>query len=710
MQLRSFLKIVALLFVVCLIAIVSFTYAYYSPYVSSKEKLLNYKDRGIVLTDRNDVPFYFINNAKSDKYVPLNDISPYMPKAIIAAEDTNFYHHHGISIRGIIRSVLLNFQTGGFSYGGSTLTQQLVKNALLTPKKSLLRKFQEALLAVDIEGKYTKNQIIEMYMNTIYYGDGAVGIEEASHVYFNREPKDLTLAQAAYLAGMLKFPTLLSPYTGDVTRGERIQREVLDKMVNDGLVSQKEVDKAEGEELTFTKSPDIAENVAPHFSIMVEQKLKQMYGDDVVYDGLKVKTSLDLSMQKYVQEVVKTNVNENLANGVSNGAVVVLDPTNGEILVLVGSKDWYNEKYGRVNMAISPRQPGSSFKPIVYSLAMDEGLIAPASILEDKPTTYVLDPNCQSGPNCKYTPHDYDNRYRGKVTVRRALANSLNIPAVEVMNEVGIDALLARAPDFGITTLKDASYYGRGLSLVLGSAEVSPLEMADAYATFANQGQRPDPVMILEVKDKFGSIKYQYSPELRTVISPQSAYLISSILSDNKARQEEFGNILTTPFPAAVKTGTTENYRDAWTIGYTPHLVTAVWVGNNDATPIHNLSGSLAAGPIWKEVMEEFVPKSFDGFSMPDGIVEAKYCDTSSSGSARMDYFIAGTQPLSDCIHFPQGRNGRMASNNSRERSSFESDLDNFPDDNDNNTTPTPTPIPITPTPTLTPTPTPTAQ
>lgn len=702
MQLRAFVKILCLLIVVAILAVVSFTYAYYGSYVSSKDKLLNYKDRGIVLTDRNDVPFYFINNAKSDKYVPLNEISPYMPKALIAAEDSNFYHHGGISVRGILRSMLLNIQTGSFSYGGSTLTQQLVKNALLTPKKSLLRKFQEAILAIDIEGKYTKDQIIEMYMNTIYYGDGAVGIDEASHIYFAEDPKDLTLAQAAYLAGMLKFPSLISPYTGDVTRGERIQKEVITKMADDGLITKDEADKAKEKKLAFIKSADIAENIAPHFSLMVEQKLKEMYGDDVVYDGLKVKTSLDLSMQKYVQNIVKNNVNANLVNGVSNGAVVVMDPANGEILVLVGSKDWYNEKYGRVNMAISPRQPGSSFKPIVYSLAMDEGIISPASVLEDKPTTYILDPNCHSGPNCKYTPRDYDNRYRGKVTVRRALANSLNIPAVEVMSKVGIDTLLSRAPDFGITTLKDASYYGRGLSLVLGSAEISPLQMADAYATFANGGQRPDHVTILEVKDKFGNVKYKYSPVVHDVITPQSAYLISSILSDNKARQEEFGNLLTTPFPAAVKTGTTENYRDAWTIGYTPHLVTAVWVGNNDATPIYNLPGSLAAGPIWKDVMEKFVPSTFTGFSMPDGVVEAKYCDRTSSGSARTDYFVDGTQSLGDCVNL-KNSSGRVArSNSSRHDSKPGSDNSQAVDDE---ISPTLTPNPTSTSPSITPTP-----
>ncbi len=647
---RSLLKILILIGIACFLGFIIFVYAYFEPYISSQSKLLNYKNQGITLTDRNDVPFFYLHNAQKDEYIPLSDISPYLGQAIISTEDKNFYHHFGISPEGIVRSILLNIRDRSFSYGGSTLTQQLVKNTLLSPQKSLIRKAEEAVLAIDLDARYSKNKILEMYINTIYYGDGAIGIKEASSLYFGKEPKDLNLQQAAYLAGMLKYPSLFSPYTGDVTKGMRVQKTVLQNMVKTGMITNEMAARAQNAPLEFKRGNENADTIAPHFALMVEDKLKEMYGSDVVYEGLKVKTSLDLNWQKYAQDVLTTGVDANANNGVTNGSVVAVNPSNGDILVLVGSKDWNNDKYGRVNMATSPRQPGSSFKPIVYSLALDSHLITPASVLKDLPKKYILSENCQkrNESECTYSPHDFDNRYRGPVTARRALANSLNIPAVEVMDKVGADTLLLKSPEFGITTLKDPSYYGRGLSLVLGSAEIPAVQMANAYSVFANEGKRPDPTMILEIRDKFGKLKYKSHTELHEVISPESAYLITSILSDNKARQEEFGNLLSTPFNAAVKTGTTENFRDAWTIGYTPHLVVAVWVGNNNAKPIYNLPGSLAAAPIWKKIIEKLATSSLP-FHRPNNIVQATYCDSTSSGSAKIDYFINGTQPPDKC-------------------------------------------------------------
>lgn len=629
-----------------------YTYLYYDPYIQTKEKLLNFKDQGIILSDRNNTPFYFINNAVSDEYVSLKDVSPYLPKAIIAAEDRTFYSHNGISLRGMLRSVILNVKAGGFAYGGSTITQQLVKNTLLSPKKSLIRKGQEAILAFNIESKYSKDEILEMYMNSVYFGEGAIGIKDAANIYFSKNPKDLTAGEAAYLAGMLKFPSLISPYSGDKALGVSIKNEVLGKMAESGQITHDEAEASRNTEIVFRRGNDGSTNEAPHFALMVVDKLKELYGSDVVYEGLKVKTSLDLELQQFAQNVVKERVTQNRMNGVSNGAVVAMDPTTGEVLALVGSADWFDERSGKVNMATTPRQPGSSFKPLVYSLAMDNGIITPATVLQDKPKTFVLDSGCRQRDNeCTYKPLNYDKKFRGPVTVRRSLANSLNVPSVEIMNRLGIDTLLMKAPAFGISTLKDATYYGKGLSLALGSAEVSPLEMTAAYSTFANNGNRPEPLMILEIKDKFGKIKYQGKPSSQNVISEETAYLINSILSDNNTRSETFGSLLTTPFPAAVKTGTTENYRDAWTIGYTPGLVVSVWVGNNDAKPIYNLPGSLAAAPIWKAIIGEYASRRpYLVFEKPSGIIAARYCDSSASGSSRLEYFRNGTQPRRDCI------------------------------------------------------------
>jgi 1A family penicillin-binding protein len=646
-------KIIGLFLLAGIIGVVSFTLIYYSPYIKSKDKLLNYQDKGIVLTDRNGASFYTINKANNGEYVDLSDISPNMKKAVVAVEDRDFYHNGGISIKGIVRSVLMDFKEGKLAYGGSTITQQLVKNTLLSSQKTFARKIKEAILAINVDANFSKDEILEMYLNTVYYGDGAVGISEASKTYFNKSPKDLSLAQSAYLAGILKSPNSFLPSKATDKKISEVKNDVLEKMYEDNLISLQEKEKGEGTELSFDLNPQNPVNEAPDFALMVEKKLKEMYGPDVIYQGLTVKTTLNLSWQEYVQNAIKKGVERVSYGNVSNGAAVVMNPTNGQILALVGSKDWSNPDFGKINMAITPRQPGSSFKPIVYSLAMDEDLITPATVLSDEPTTFKLSSDCDTSSPCVYKPLDFDKHFRGKVTVRRALANSLNIPSVEVMQKLGVDTLVARASDFGITTFKDAKYYGKGLSLVLGSQEVPPVEMADAYATFANGGKRPDPVMILNVKDKFGKTIYESSPQFTQVITPGTAYLITSILSDNYTRSEEFGSLLSTPFPAAVKTGTSENIRDAWTIGYTPNLLAAVWVGNDNGDYMYGLTGSLAAAPIWKDIMQKFVLESpYQDFSKPEGVVRATYCDKTSSNSAKMDFFLQGTQPQNiSCIN-----------------------------------------------------------
>lgn len=660
MQLKSLFGIILLFFLFFIISLTTFTYIKYVPFVNNKDSLINYKDKGITLYDRHGDPFYYLNNSQRDEYVKLGDISSNLQNAIIATEDKNFYHHHGISLTSIARSVLLNLEARSFAYGGSTITQQLIKNTLLSSHKSIARKLQEALLAMYIETRFSKKQILEMYLNTVYYGDGSVGIAQASKIYFNKKPSELTLAESSYLAGILKSPALFNISEDDKNVQKTIQKEVLDRMVKSGYVSNSDANKVLNENIQFkhlTGSPNI---IAPHFALYVESQLKDLFGKDVVYDGLKVKTTLDLQWQKFAEAVVKDDVDKNIPNGVTNGAVVVMDPQTGEILVYVGSKDWFNEQYGKVDMAQSPRQPGSSFKPIVYSIALDQGLITPSTMLVDMPQTFVINANCHA-PDCVYKPNDFDGKFRGPVTVRRALANSLNIPSVEVMQKVGLDNLLARAPEYGVTSLKDSTYYGSGLSLVLGSAEIPLVEMTNAYTTFANNGQRSDPISILEVRDKFGKLLYTGNPQTHQVIDSGAAYLISSILSDSFTRSEEFGTLLNTPFPAAVKTGTTENFRDAWTLGYTPNLVIGVWTGNNDASPIHNLTGSLAAAPIWKTLMEKYYAElPFKTFKKPDEVVAMNYCTPNATNSAAIEYFIKGTEPAGNCVA-PQKRTSVVA-------------------------------------------------
>lgn len=639
-------KIIFFTVILVVVVVLSFgaqTYAKYDPYIKDENKLLNLHDKGVVLTDRNGVPFYLVNNASLGEYITLDEIPPSLQHAIIVAEDKNFYKHSGVSVSGIARSFFLDMKDKGFSYGGSTLTQQLVKNTLLTPRKSIVRKIQEALLAVDVESNYSKNKILEMYINSVYYGEGALGINRASKVYFNKKPQDLTLAQSAYLAGVLKYPSLLSPFTGDRDLGKKSQEDILKRMKDEGYISSADYEEAKNEDLAFNKG-DVFVNEAPNFALMVLDKLKEKYGDDVVYEGLTVRTTLDLALQRKASAILGSKIAQSRYYGVSNGASVTIDPHTGDVLALVGTANWNNSNFGKINMAISPRQPGSSFKPIVYSIAMDDGLITPSTVLKDVPTTFTLGTDCGSYSSCHYTPHDYDNKYRGSVTVRQALANSLNIPSVEVMERVGIDQLLERAPSFGITSLKDDGRYGKGLSLVLGSAEVSPLEMASAYTTFANNGNRPNTNIILSIKDKFGKQIYSRSVEFTPVISEETAFFISSILSDEKTREMEFGNLLQTPFNAAVKTGTSENFRDVWTIGYTPDLVTAIWVGNSDGTPNNGEPGVMTAAPIWKAIMGDFVEMTGSrNFKIPGSIVAVAYCD--ASGSAKFEYFIRGTEP-----------------------------------------------------------------
>ncbi|HRN96716.1 MAG TPA: transglycosylase domain-containing protein, partial [Candidatus Levybacteria bacterium] len=573
------------------------------------------------------------------------------------------------------------------SQGGSTISQQLVKNTLLTQDKNFLRKYQELFLAIEIDRRYSKEDILEMYLNTSYFGEGAFGIQDAARTYFSKDAKDLTLAESALMAAILPAPSALSPITGNQERAFMRQKLVLQLMQDQGYITEEERLAAEKEEITFNPSTEALNVAAPHFALMVKDELIKEYGEQkVAGSGFVVKTTLDLEGQEYAQEVVENQVTRLARNKVTNGAAVVMDPKTGEILALVGSHDWADETNGKINMAVRARQPGSSFKPIIYAKALEDKLITPATVIEDKEISFP------GG----YKPKNYDNKFRGDVLVRYALANSLNIPAVLVMEKVGISDGVDYAQSLGITTLTQKNRYG--LSLVLGAAEVPLTQMTSAYAVFANEGEKVQPTTILSIKDKKGKVVFEHKIESKRVMPRTIAFQISSILSDNKSRSDTFGGSLTLSRPAAVKTGTTENYRDALTIGYTPQIVVGAWVGNNDNTEMDNIAGSLGAAPIWRQLMDYFHRgKPVVQFRQPDGIVRMSVCAENglrsevATSSAYPEFFLPGTTPKESCNEPTPTPNEEPT-----------------PEEENNEPEPTNTPVPTTPPqqPTSTPIPT----
>ncbi len=634
------------------------TNLYFRGVIEDKSSLVNNKSTGILLLDNKGDPFFSFYNGKRRKYIPLKDMSQHVERAVIVSEDREFYQHQGISIRGIIRAMGLDFQDKSLAYGGSTITQQLVKNVLLTPEKSLIRKYQEAVLASQIESRYTKEEIIEMYLNSIYFGEGSFGIEDASQTYFGKNAKNLTIAESSFLVSVIPSPSRLSPYNGDREQAVRMQKIILSSMRSENVISENEYNEALNTKLNFENNNEDANNIAPHFALMVRDELFKKYGEEnIVRSGFTVRTTLDNVFQEYAEVVVKNQVERLSANQVSNGAAVVMDPGTGEIKSLVGSADWVNDKNGKINMAIRPRQPGSAFKPLVYAIAFEDRLLTPATILRDEPIS-ITDPNC---PTCTYKPVNYDGKFRGRVLARRALANSLNVPAVEVMQKVGVERTLIKAKELEIDTLNHpASNYG--LSLVLGAGEVPLIKMVQAYSSFANKGQENKIKLYTEIRDRTGRIIFKSNNEQKRVWPENVAFLISSILSDNNARAEVFGNALNVSRVAAVKTGTTDSYKDAWTIGYTPDLVVGVWVGNNDNTPMDKIAGSLGAAPIWADLIQKFsegIPSR--DFEKPTDIIQITVCRSNglraknaSPSATYTEYFIPGTELSKECTEDPK--------------------------------------------------------
>lgn len=616
------------------------TYLYYMNDISNQERLMNRNNTGIVFTDKDGQEFYTIGRAAHRKLVPLAEISKSTKDAVIAAEDKDFYSHEGFSITGIARAVL----TGGGAGGGSTLTQQLAKNTLLTDRQTFLRKYQELFIAVAIEQQYTKDQILEMYLNSVFYGENSFGIEDAAKTYFGKAPKDLNLAESSMLIGVLPAPSAYSPISGNPEYAKERQTTVLTRMVNNGYITEAEKQAALALPLAYVTQQDSV-GPAPHFAQMVLDELYKEHGGEeaVIRSGYQVKTTLDLNLQNQLASNISRHLPTIQRGGGSNAAGVAIDPTAGEIRALVGSADWNNAEWGKVNVVTTARQPGSSFKSIYYAEALAQGIITPATILHDKPTNFG-----------GYAPQNADRNFRGDISVRSALSQSLNIPSVEVLQKLGIEKAISAANRMGISSIDKNGNYG--LPLALGAAEVPLLQMTNAYAAFAKGGQQYAPTSIKEIKNKFNSTIFSPNEKPKTVISAQGAFLISSILSDNAARAPIFGSSLTVPGrTAAVKTGTTDYQRDAWTIGYTPQLAVGVWVGNNNNATMRN-GGSGMAGPIWVNTMRQALAGVKDTpFTPPAGVVQKPVCygngglASSSGPNTYNEYFLSSALPSTTC-------------------------------------------------------------
>jgi penicillin-binding protein 1C len=613
--------------------------------------------------DRNGNLFYEIFADKKRTPISLDEIPDHVVDATIAIEDKDFYKHPGFSVAGIARALYKNTFQQKFE-GGSTLTQQLVKNAYLTPDRTVRRKAQELILALLVEARHSKEDILERYLNEIPYGSTAYGIESASELYFGKSARELSLAEAALLAGLPAAPSRYSPFGSRPEFAKERQRRVLSRMVEDGYISEVEANEAREEELVYAEPEDFR---APHFALWIKEQLAERYGETVVEQGgLRVTTTLDLELQEFAQEAVADEVAKLENLDVGNGAAFVVKPNTGEILAMVGSKDYFAEdEDGKVNIIFALRQPGSSIKPLNYVMAIANKKITASTAIADTPTCFSV---VGQEPYC---PKNYDGEFHGATQIRFALGNSYNIPAVRVLALNGIKEFTEFAQSMGITTFTDPSRYG--LSLTLGGGEIRPYDMAVAFSTLANRGVRKDLSAFVKVEDWRGKVLYEKeAPEdvegIR-VIDPEPAFIISHILHDNNARSAAFGtgsylNVSGHP-EVSVKTGTTNDLRDNWTIGYTEQALVVTWVGNNDNSPMSGaVSGVSGASPIWNRIIKEVLNKAEEGFydenenghawpQQPADVVGASVCantgalpnDQTPDCPTRFEYFLEGTVP-----------------------------------------------------------------
>lgn len=625
----------------------------------SPDEIIRREGFSTKILDRNGEVLYDIYVDQNRTHVNLENIPEYLKNATVSIEDKNFYEHQGFDAFGMIRGFTRLF-TRGRAEGGSTLTQQLVKNVLLTPERTIFRKVKEFILAVQVERNYTKDEILTLYLNEVPYGGTAWGVQAASQSYFGKEVQDLTLVESAILAGLPQRPSLYSPYSSNPMAYIGRTEDVLRRMREDGYITKEQEVEAKFQLESVEFQSRGASFKAPHFVQYVQSILEERYGQSAVEQGgLKVTTTLDLDLQETAQEIVTEEIEKVAHLDIGNGAAVVIDPQTGEILAMVGSKGFDDPDYdGQVNVTTRLRQPGSAIKPITYAAALSKGY-TPATLLMDVPTEF---PGGAGQP--PYEPENYDGQYRGPVQMRYALGNSINIPAVKMLAMVGIRDVLELAYDLGVSSLEPTqeTLSRVGLSLTLGGGEVRLLELTGAFGAFTNGGYKVEPVAILKVEDSEGNVLEENDPKKgKRVLSEEVAFLISHILSDNEARTSVFGSNSLLNIPGrqvAVKTGTTNEKKDNWAIGGDTQRVVGVWVGNNDNASMKQVaSGISGATPLWRRITLEALDGTPNiGFEVPDGVITASVDSVSGYAAhdgypSRIEYFAKGTEPGDDPVH-----------------------------------------------------------
>ncbi len=619
-KIKIFLKIILSVISVGII-IFLFLFLYYAkdfprPEVFIERQLI----QSTKIYDRTgDILLYEIYGEEKRSWVPLEDMPDHLQKAVIATEDAHFYNHIGVDLRGIIRSVLINLEIGKLSVGGSTIPQQLIRSTFLSPEKTIERKFREIILSIELNRRYSKDKILEWYLNQVPFGQNAYGVEAASQTYFKKNISEITIPEAAVLASLIQAPYRYSPYGENIDLLLTRKDFVLEKMYQEGIITEEVLEESKNEEIIFEKQTENFK--APYFTLWVKQQLEERYSQEfLMKKGLKIYTSLDWEIQKIAEEETKKGVLNNHSFNAYNAGIVAINPQTGEVLAMsVGTGNYYDKPLPTgcnpgVDCAFDPqinivlgtknnpgRQPGSAFKSFIYATAFNQGF-------NDEDTVIDEETNFGVWGGEEYIPQNYDEKFRGEVTLREALAQSLNIPSIKVLIDLaGLEESVKLAEDLGITTLRPPY----GPSIVLGGWETKLIEMTSAYGVFATNGLKISPVSILKIEDLDGNIIEENKRTPKRIIPQNTASLINSILSDNEARAPMFGeySMLYIPtYQVAAKTGTTQNYRDAWTIGYTPSIVTGVWVGNNNDESMEEKPSVVLAGPIFNNFMRKVLP------------------------------------------------------------------------------------------------------